>query len=213
MTQTRKLALILLSIVVLGGVVWSVLGNRTSGTEVTVEVLLHPSGTVITDLAQIDAFETFIPDADADPDDSVGAFERYGAISPVEGQPNVFQLENGFQAGFVVRVGATDLGMITTTGGGAETRNITFPSTDGLVRLTVQTDGAPEVFVQAASDPASGTLEAQSQGLPEDGQMVFLLPPGDWTFSAVDDALDQSVVVTVPEGDIVEATLDLRAGN
>lgn len=192
-----------------GAIGYNYLFNYVPSTDVTVRVLLGDSDIDITDLGHIEAFETYIPDEVGED----GGYERYGPIFNVEGQSNVFHVDSGVQAGFAARVGATDLGMIATTGGGAETRNITFPLTDGLVRLSVQTDAAPEFFVQATSDPASGTLDIQSQGAPEDGEMVFLLSPGDWTFSAVDDAFDQTVVVTVPSGDIVEAALDLRAGN
>ncbi|WP_341862866.1 hypothetical protein [Gymnodinialimonas sp. 57CJ19] len=209
MIDFRKPSFLISMALIPGGIGWNIFNTNTSSTEVTVEVMLHPSGEVITDLAQIDAFETYIP-AEVGED---GGYERYGPIFNVEGQSNVFHVDGGVQAGFAARVGATDLGMIATTGGGAETRNITFPATDGLVRLSVQTDSPPEFFVQATSDLASGTLDVQSQGAPEDGEMVFLLPPGEWTFSAVDDAFDQNVVVTVPPGDIVEASLDLRADN
>ena len=203
----NPLTLISLAVFV-GFLGWNAL-TRVSATEVTVDVVLLPSETMITDLARVEAFETYIPEEVGE----AGGYERYGPIFNIDGQANVYHVDNGTQAGFAVTVGATDLGMIATTGGGAETRNITFPTRDGLVRLTVVTDGAPEVFVQAASDPASGTFESQSQGVPEDGQMIFLLPEGDWTFSALDDGLDQTVVVSVPQGDIVEATLDLRSGS
>lgn len=194
-----------------GAMAWSVFTSLTDTTEVTLEVVLRPSGEVITELAQINAYETYFPQTAAE---RAEGYPQYGPIFLADERPNVYEVPNGVPAGFEATVGATVVGPIGTTGGVSATRTVTLSTHDGLVRLTVQTDSdAPGFFVQAASDPASGTFEAQSQGVPEDGQMLFLLPEGDWTFSALDDGLDQTLVVTVPEGDIVDATLDLRTAD
>lgn len=207
--MTRKLPMILLIALSVGGLAWNAITSYFSSTEVTVEVVLHPSGEVITEVARITSYETYFPE----PGEDIEGYQQYGPIFPVDTRPNVFTVDTGVQAGFEVTVGTTELGPIGTQGGGAEERTLTFSSRHGLVRLNVETDGAAEVFIQATSDPASGTFESQSQGLPEDGQMVFLLPEGDWTFAVHEDGLRQTTVVSVPRGDVVEATLNLRSRN
>lgn len=192
-----------------GGVGYNAFISQTSSTEVTVELVLSASDEVITDLVQISAYETYFPEIE-DLNAGYTGYEQYGPIFPVDDRHNVFYVDSGVQAGFEFTVGGTEVGLIGTTGGGADARTLTELTSNGLVRLTVETDGAPEFFVQAASDPNSGTFEAISQGVPDDGQMAFLLPEGDWTFTALDDAYDQTLVVSVPRGASVDATLDLR---
>lgn len=192
-----------------GSMVYNFVFNHIPSTDVTVRVVLSGSDIDITHLAHIEAYETYLPE----PGERVERFQRYGPIFPTDNRPNVFFVENNVAAAFEATIGATTLGPIGTTGGRVEEYNITFPTLLSLVRLTVLTDDDPEFFVQAGSNRSSSHYESQSQGVPEDGELLFLLPEGEWTFTALDDQLDQVLTLTLPRGEVIEATFDLRSEN
>ncbi|MBY4893787.1 hypothetical protein KUL25_13535 [Rhodobacteraceae bacterium N5(2021)] len=212
--KLQSLFSIVISVVVVGGLALNALQELTSETELTVRVILSESDEDITHLAQIEAFETYIPQ----PGEDFEPNQRFGPIFPVDDRPNVFLLEGSVQAGFTVSFGGVEMNTIATQGGGGGgtlARTLTFPTLYGLVRLDVQNAGAQPFVVQAEGTPppraVSSLYVTQEQEVPADGQMVFLLPQGEWTFTASDNA-GQPLSVAVPRGASVDATLDLHAG-